>query len=462
MSARRRLLVLCYFYPPLAGGGVHRVLGFTRHLPAHGWACTVIAAGEEDYWVTDDTLEVPPGTEVIRVTGGSALAALLRVRGAARGRRSGRSFAGLRALADWWLLPDSYAGWARRARRAAARRIAAGGIDAVLTTSPPDSIHLAAPDRSERGGAPWVADFRDPWIGLAFRTPPTAWHRARQSALERRVLESADLVLAASRTHTDDLRARATRPLESRERVRIARLEHLPNGFEPAVGMVAGERASAAASADPVPPAAEDDSGPTPAAAAAAAKFTLVFTGTLSLMPDTGAFLEALHDLFARHPEARRQVRARMIGPYDADYADRATALGLTGIVTFTGSRPHAETRAFQRRADCLLLWKPRGEGYRTMVPGKLYEYLDAGRPVLAMLESDDEAAALVRDAGGEVVPPARREPLAEAIERRWRAWRAGERPARLRPDWLAGHTRERLAGRLATLLDGLVAERAW
>jgi hypothetical protein len=44
----RRLLILCYFYPPLAGGGVHRVLGFTRHLPAHGWACTVVCAGEED------------------------------------------------------------------------------------------------------------------------------------------------------------------------------------------------------------------------------------------------------------------------------------------------------------------------------------------------------------------------------------------------------------------------------
>src|SRR5439155_1728807 len=49
----RRALVLAYFYPPLAGGGVHRVLSFTRHLPAHGWACTVVCAGERDYWVSD-------------------------------------------------------------------------------------------------------------------------------------------------------------------------------------------------------------------------------------------------------------------------------------------------------------------------------------------------------------------------------------------------------------------------
>ncbi len=73
----KRLLVMSYFYPPLAGGGVHRVLSFTRYLREHGWACTVVCAGEHDYWVRDPSLlaRVPEGTEVIRVTGGSALAA---------------------------------------------------------------------------------------------------------------------------------------------------------------------------------------------------------------------------------------------------------------------------------------------------------------------------------------------------------------------------------------------------
>src|SRR6266545_3489297 len=114
----RRLLVLCYFYPPLAGGGVHRVLGFTRHLPRHGWQCTVVCAGATDYWVRDESLlaQVPEGVEVIRVGGGSALSTWLGLTRGARGRRSSRTFAGLRRLSDWWLLPDSYAGWSRRAR----------------------------------------------------------------------------------------------------------------------------------------------------------------------------------------------------------------------------------------------------------------------------------------------------------------------------------------------------------
>lgn len=425
MSARRLLLV-CYFYPPLAGGGVHRVLSFTRHLPAHGWDCTVVCAGPEDYWVTDDSLTagIPAGTEVIRVRGGSALSAWLRLRPASRGRRSGGTFGRLRRLSDWWLLPDSYAGWARRARAAAARRLARGGVDAVLTSSPPDSVQLVGLGLRREFRGPWVADFRDPWVGLHFREPPTAWHRARQARWERAVLERSDLVLAASRTDAARLEA---------DPAIAPRVLHLPNGFEP------GER----------PP----GSAPDPD------HFRLAFTGTMSQMPDTGVFLEALHELLGRRPEARRRVRAALVGPYDQDDENRAEALGLTGIVEFTGPRPHEETRALQRAADVLLLWKPRG--LPTMVPGKLYEYLDAGRPIVGLLGPEDEAGEMVARAGGTLSPPGDVVALAAAIEARYEAWRSGGRAPSVRPEWVAGHARARLAARLAGALDRAVEARA-
>jgi hypothetical protein len=94
------------------------------------------------------------------------------------------------------------------------------------------------------------------------------------------------------------------------------------------------------------------------------------------------------------------------------------------------------------------------------MVPGKLYEYLDAGRPVAALLDPDDEAGRLVREAGGTLTPPGDRAALADEIERHYQAWREGESRTPGRPAWLAEHTRERLAARLATILDGL-PERA-
>lgn len=423
----RRLLLLCYFYPPLGGGGVQRVLGFTRWLPQLGWDCTVVCAGPEDYWVRDETLEgqIPPGTEVIRVPGGSALSAWLRLRGGRGGRRSGPVFAGLRSLSDWWLLPDSYVGWARRAHRVAAARIARGGVDAVLSSSPPDSVHLAAGPLARRFRLPWVADFRDPWIHLHRRRPPTAWHAARQRDMERRVLSGADLVLVTSRTHADAL---ASDPAAAGRRV-----ECLPNGYEP------------------------DGAGPGGEAARDADHFLLVFTGMLTLTPDVETLLEALHELLARRPEARRRIRARLAGAYEADYEDRATALGLTGIVEFTGPVAHARARALQRAADALVLWKP--VGCDAAIPAKVYEYLDAGRPILALLDEHDEAARLVRGAGAVRVPPGDRVALAAQIERLYLAWKEGRADAATvaaRPDWLAEHTRERLTARLAGLLDGL------
>lgn len=426
----KRLLVMSYFYPPLAGGGVHRVLSFTRHLREHGWACTVVCAGEQDYWVRDASLlaRVPEDTEVIRVTGGSALATLLRSGRAAGtdGRRSSAGFAFLRPLSDWFLLPDSYVGWARRAARVAGERVAAGGIDAILSSSPPDSVHGAAARVARASGLPWVADFRDPWIGLHFKRPPTAWHAARQRALEGDVLTHADLVLAASRTHH--------RELESRTSARPRRALHLPNGFEPVSGAQD-------------PPVTD-------------ARFTAVFTGTLSGMADAGTLLEAVARVLHEQPRLRPSLNVVLAGPHDDEWPRRAQALGLADVVRLPGPLSHADTRALQRSADMLLLWKPQGEGFRTMVPGKTYEYLDTGRPIVALLPAGDEAAGLVERAGGVRLEPGDIASLARTLADRIERWRAGERTVAQRPAWLDEHRRDRLAARLAEALDALPTRR--
>ena len=372
---RRRVLIVAYFFPPLAGGGVHRVLSFTRYLPRHGWDCTVVCAGPRDYWVTDPSLEarVEPTTEVVRVAGGSGLATWMRLRPRTEGRRPGGVFAGLRALSDWALFPDSYAGWVRRATRPVLARLEQGA-DVLLTSSPPDSVHLAGLAAKRRRPAPWVADFRDPWMGLHFRKPPTAWHRRRHERLEREVWSRADRVLAASRTHADRLRTRF-----AADGLDPGHVVHLPNGYEPSLDAAAA---------------------PAPAGDA----WVIAYTGTLSLMPDIEVFLEAVHDLLARLPEARRRLRAKLMGPFDAGYEDRAEALGLTGIVEFMGPRPHSEARALQHAAALLVHWQARE--FPSMVPGKLYEYLEAGRPVVAVLDPALEAAELLRGAGATVLPP--------------------------------------------------------
>jgi len=94
------------------------------------------------------------------------------------------------------------------------------------------------------------------------------------------------------------------------------------------------------------------------------------------------------------------------------------------------------------------------------MVPGKLYEYLDTGRPILALLASGDEAAELVRRGAGWVGEPGRVDVLAAEIAARLARWRASGRERSARPDWLQSHTRGALAQKLAAALDALVERR--
>jgi glycosyltransferase involved in cell wall biosynthesis len=417
---RPRVLVVSHFFPPHGGGGVHRALAWTRHLPAFGWDVTILAAGRAGYWIHDDSLlaSVPPATEVLRVDALTGVVlwkrALQGGQRAAGARRDDR----LRALARFFLIPDSYRAWAGPAIKAGRARVAQGDIDVVLSTSPPETAHLVGEALARAGGLPWVADFRDPWVALHYRKPPTPFHAARHRALERRVLMRADRVLVASRTHERDI-------LRAHGGAVAQRLVFLPNGIE--------------------------TDGPAAAPKAApSARRRVVSTGTLIDVPALFAFLEALAVRLAREPALADRLEVVLAGPHDAALGQLVTARGLGPVVTFPGILPHAEARALQRAADTLLFVRNEGRGYDAMVPGKLYEYLDARRPLVAMV-APGEAADLARTAGAVVVAPDQGEAaVAAAVD--------GPRLPDLAAiaGILEGRTRRALAGVLARTLDSL------
>jgi hypothetical protein len=358
--------------------------------------------------VTDESLlaRVPPGTEVIRVRGGSALSAWLGLMRGAAGRRSTRTFAGLRRLSDWWLMPDSYAGWSRRARAAAERRAQGGGFDAMLSSSPPDSVHLAALAVHRRTGLPWVADFRDPWVGLHSQ-PPSRWHRAPRRP-RARVLEGADVVLAASR-HA----RRSTGPLAG-----AAQRDPSAQRFraEKGAALLARRVRSRALRA--------------------------VFSGTLAQMPDAEVFLEALRR-FAHRPEARRRVR--VAGPTKQATriarSRRPQGTWVHGTAPSRRARPPARGRHTPLEAAEL---SHHGAGQALRVPRR------RAADSRCLPETDRGADAR---AGGEIVAPGDRSAWPRALERRHTEWR-GRRPPARAP--LAGrHTRDG-SPRASRVLDDL------
>jgi glycosyltransferase involved in cell wall biosynthesis len=434
-----RVLLISYFFPPIGGGGIQRALGWSRYLLDFGWDVTVLAADPRGGRVEDPSLleRVRPSTQIIRVHAPTATALWRRFLAPSSGRPSAVSAPGrpvdewLKALARFFLLPDSYRPWAMRAVRAGRERIARGGIDAVISTSPPETSHLVG-EALARGGVwrlPWIADFRDPWVALHYRRPPTGFHVAMHRRLERRVFEGADRILCASHAHERAVRKALGAAFADRV------LFH-PNGTD----------------SPPAP-----NSGPmVNAVAAPCGRARIVFTGHVSELPALDVFLHALARRLTREPDLRTQIEVRLVGPYDVGHARRARALGLDGLVIFDEPVPYAEARRMQHEATVLLLLRNEGRGYAAMVPGKLYEYLEARRPLVAMI-SEGEAAEIARSCGAVVVGPGDGDRAVDAI---LHAVGGGSGAARPNHAAIAAlfekRSRRALAGELVGILNAL------
>ena len=192
-------------------------------------------------------------------------------------------------------------------------------------------------------------------------------------------------------------------------------------------------------------------------------RFTVLHAGRLSDDRTLEPFARGLATFLARDPARRGAIQCLLLGPHDAEQARVVGRSGLTGVVRFEGNRSHAETLAMEAGADALLLVKSRSARYRDLVPGKLYEYMGAGRPVIAVA-SEGPAADLVRRFGlGWVADPDAPERIADALEEAW-ARRAPPAPhaptapastaATGAPADRESFTRRRLTERLALTLS--------
>jgi glycosyltransferase involved in cell wall biosynthesis len=216
----KRVLLVSYYFPPLAGSGVFRPLRLAKCLPGAGWHVSVITVSANARVLRDETLssEVPAETRVERTFSLEPRNVLL-----ALGKVSLKGLA--RRSQPWLRVPDDQRGWVPFAVRGAMRVLESAAHDVVVSTSGPTSAHLVAREVHRRSGIPWVADFRDEWTTNPYLRYPSAWHLRLNRRLERAVLSEADRVVCVSTPWLDNLRALVPQEPESKFRVR-------PNGYD--------------------------------------------------------------------------------------------------------------------------------------------------------------------------------------------------------------------------------------
>lgn len=433
----RRILLIAYFFPPLGGGGVQRSLKFARYLPEHGWEPVVLTVGGSGYWIQDQSLlrEVPAETEVLRTfspDGPYLTSRLGRLRGrngdAGTARAAGRTSA-LRRVAQFVMLPDVYRPWKPFALRAARRALAERPVDAILSTASPETAHLVGRELARETGAPWVADFRDPWTRRIAYDPPTPLHHLWHLRTERDILTEPDRVVVTA----DETRVDFVDRIPGLDPDRVA---VIPNGFD-------------------------RDDFPAGPRAPGWDRFRLHYVGQLTAGRSIAPLLRVIDAFLAAEPAARAVTEVRCVGPREIENDEEVRRAGLDDVVRFEPPVPHAEAVRILLDAHVILLVEHLGERGGLIAQGKLYECLRAGRPLLAVVPPGAVDRLIRAHEAGLPTDGSDPGPGVDFLRRAFAAWSRRELLTTPPPASLARYERRTLTAELARLLDGLVTREA-
>lgn len=363
-----RVLIIAYYWPPNAGVGVYRWLKFAKYLPQFGWQPVVYTPANPELMAMDQTLlkEVPPEAEVIKAPITEPYTWYKRFTGRKSDARLQTAFltedgggpSWKENAANWvrsnFFIPDARVWWVKPSVKRLQAYLKQHPVDVIVTTGSPHSLHLIGRELKKRTGLPWVADFRDPWTNIDYygQLKLTKWADAKQHRLERAVLTEADRVITVSWRWAEELRMLGANNVEV-----------ITNGFD--------------TSDIPSPPAPVDE------------EWSLVHVGSISATRDVPELWKALAERTKSDPEFRSRFKLRLIGGVDHTVQRSIEEAGLSPFVERIGHVPHAEAVRHMQRARALLLPVNNTPNVGGFLPAKVFEYLSAQRPILAIAPHD-------------------------------------------------------------------------
>jgi len=411
----RSILIVTQFAPPAGFSAARRVAGLAKYLSRLGHRVTVLTS------VASGRGPIQGADRVVR-SRDLIVSAVNWRRDHFESLRDGDGVAyeGRPSRLASLVVPDlSLVGWVPFALPVAMRLAREGRYDCVLTTSPPESVHLLG-RALQRRGIPWIADLRDGWV---FETThphwPLAWQRLLDEALERRVLRSAHLVVTVTEPISEDVRGRLG-----------ARAVTVPNGFDP----------------DEVVSAAKGEVG------LSEARSSLVHTGRMAFAGRSPEpLLRAVSLLRARDSKLADRLEVVFAGPLTATERELIERPPLAGVARAVGTLTREDTLRLQSAADGLLLLT--GRNRRSEATAKLYEYLATGKPILVLGEAAAAARVVEETASGIVTSATDPEAIAAALGRLLDGGPARERRVASRQRYSYPTIAEQLAGHIERLL---------
>ena len=369
----KRVLIISYYWPPTGGSGVQRWVKFAKYLPAEGWQPVIYTPENPEQLAVDASLEaeVPTEAEIIRrriVEPYEMYKKLLRKSGHSKEvvevnpvNAQNKSF--LQKVAMWirgnFFRPDPRCLWIRPSVRFLKKYLKEHPVDLIVSTGPPQSMHMIGRKLARETGLPWIADFRDPWTKifyfkhLSMTRATERWHHK----MEKKVLDDATAVVAVSPLVQQDFQAMTQTPVEL-----------ITNGFD------------------------ECDFHQEPFKMAEGGPqqlFTITHTGLFAADGNPTVLWEVLAEKCRTCEEFRKSLRINLIGKTDEQIIKAAHDAGLGENVYDLGYQHHARAVDEQRKASLLILPLRKEPEYKAVLPGKLFEYMASYRPILGIGQPD-------------------------------------------------------------------------
>jgi len=397
----KHVLVISYYWPPAGGAGVQRWLKLCKYLPDYGVMPTVITVNEKiaSYPQRDESLlkEVHPGIEVIRTDSFEPLSWYAKLAGKEKvpyGGFANVSNKGLlskisRFIRGNFFIPDARMGWKKYALKAAKLAIEKHQISLVITTGPPHSAHLVGLALKKELGIKWIADFQDPWTDIYYNDLLHRTERSKQkdSALEKQVLDSADLVVTNCNSNVQLLSQKGGR----------APFKIVEVGYD-------------AADFQQSEPVKEDN-------------FNIVYTGTMAASYNPEVFIGAFKKLVSLYPG---QVKWHIAGMLHPEIVAQIESQGLIHDCSLHGYIPHKNAVVLMSQAHVLLSLFPQTKN-ELGIPGKLFEYLAAHRTILNIAPKVGDSAKIIAECvSGATFERHEEEAVFEFLNNCFSQWQAG------------------------------------
>lgn len=430
----KKVLIVTYYWPPSGGSGVQRWLKFVKYLDRAGWETFVLTPENPSFQVSDPSLtrDVPANAEVLRLPIWEPYDVFFWITALFGKKRSGasdmistdkKSF--FKRISGWirgnFFIPDPRVFWAKPAATFLHEFIKSNQIDKVITTGPPHSIHLIGLKLKKKNpGLKWIADFRDPWSewDLLDTLSLSNYARKRHQTLERNVLQTADRVITIAPYHVQRLEALGGR-----------KVDLITNGFDT-----------------------EDFEK---VVKVRTAKFTIRHTGVVDELRDPRPFMLALKSVVAANGGMKDEVVVEFIGNVNSAFKEFVKNDNvLSSITRFTPTVPHNDLLRLYGQTDLLLLVLAHTALAPGNLPGKFFEYLASGVPIMAIGPVKGDAADIMKTSNaGEIFERADNGGMTTMLRKHYDFWKKGGTSSTTDA---SRFTRKQLTDRLIEVLDSL------